>query len=297
MTEDWFIAQQKGFQKEIESELDRRLVFGDVPVRLANAMRMSVKAGGKRLRPLMLMGAHKMFNAQANPLPAAVAVELVHTYSLIHDDLPAMDDSPLRRGQPTCHVAFDEATAVLAGDGLLAYAFEILSRAYASDPWLAIGLVESLAKASGPAMLVGGQMDDILLEKGTQKVSMIEIQRIEERKTGALFSATLCMGAMMSESGRACLPQMERLGRMFGRAFQIADDVLDVIGNEELTGKPVGADARNLKPTAVDEWGLDGARVQVAEITADCVELCFSCKASFPEFLVRLMLSMRDRVL
>mgnify|MGYP000846396411 FL=1 len=297
MTEDLFSKQLKGFQKDIELELDRWLVFGDVPVRLAKAMRMSVKAGGKRLRPLMLVGAHRMFNGRANPLPAAVAVELVHTYSLIHDDLPAMDDSPLRRGQPTCHVAFDEATAILAGDGLLAYAFEILSQGYESDPSLAIGLVRLLAKASGPAMLVGGQMDDILLEKGTQKVSMDEIQRIEERKTGALFSATLCMGAMMSDSGRACLPQMERLGRLFGRAFQIADDVLDVIGNEELTGKPVGADARNLKPTAVDEWGLDGARVQVAEITAECMELCFSCRAPFPEFLVDLMLSMRDRVL
>ena len=297
MTEDLFGKQLKGFQKEIECELDRWLVFGEVPVRLANAMRTSVKAGGKRLRPLMLVGAHKMFNGIANPFPAAVAVELVHTYSLIHDDLPAMDDSPLRRGQPTCHVAFDEATAILAGDGLLAYAFEILSQGYESDPSLAIGLVRLLAKASGPAMLVGGQMDDILLEKGTQKVSMDEIRRIEERKTGALFSATLCMGAMMSDSGRACLPQMERLGRLFGRAFQIADDVLDVIGNAELTGKPVGADARNLKPTAVDEWGLDGARVQVAEITAECVELCFSCKAYFPEFLVDLMLSMRNRVL
>jgi geranylgeranyl diphosphate synthase type II len=204
-----------------------------------------------------------MAPAPVDPLPAAVALECIHTYSLIHDDLPCMDDSALRRGHPTCHMVFDEATAVLAGDALLTLAFEILSTEYVQHPALLSALVRELAVAAGPSGMVGGQMQDILLEQSQTKADFRDIERIEDKKTGALLTASLRMGMCLSGAEEMMLAHADTLGRVIGRSYQIVDDILDATSNEATLGKSVKVDERNEKVTAVSHLGLEGARKQV----------------------------------
>lgn len=247
----------------------------ETPQRLKDAMRHSIHAGGKRIRPVMLLGIHEMNPGNLDPLPAAVAVECLHTYSLIHDDLPSMDDSELRRGVPTCHIAFDEATAVLAGDALLTLAFEILSTYYASVPATANRLVMELAKAAGSARLVGGQMNDILLDRYEGvPVSMEAVYSIEDNKTGALFCACLRMGLILANADEGQLEIATRLGRVIGRSFQIVDDILDAIGDEKTVGKSLKKDDRNLKTTAITHYGIEGARKEVDRLHAQGLAYC-----------------------
>jgi geranylgeranyl diphosphate synthase type II len=206
------------------------------PARLASAMRYSVLGGGKRLRPLLCLLAAEACGADpALAMPAACALEMVHTYSLIHDDLPAMDDDDLRRGRPTCHKAFDEATAVLAGDALLTLAFEVIAT-HVRPAEAAIGCVRALAEASGPIGMVGGQMADLQAE-GRPDGTLDALEAIHRRKTGALLRASLRMGAIVAGADEASLQALDVYGHAVGLAFQIIDDLLDVEGDEAKLGK------------------------------------------------------------
>jgi geranylgeranyl diphosphate synthase type II len=229
------------------------------PARLAEAMRYSVLGGGKRLRPLLALLAAEACGADyAVALPAACALEMVHTYSLIHDDLPAMDDDDLRRGRPTCHKAFDEATAILAGDGLLTLAFEVLAR-HMRPPEAAAACVRVLAEAAGPAGMVGGQMADLEAESQANP-TLGGLEAIHRRKTGALLCASLRMGALAARASDEALQALEEYGREVGLAFQIVDDLLDVEGDEAKLGKRVGKDSGQGKWTYPGVLGVEASR-------------------------------------
>ena len=236
--------------------------------RVYEAMRYSALAPGKRLRPLLVLASARLFGvARASALQVAAAIEMVHAYSLIHDDLPAMDNSDLRRGRPTCHKAFDEATAVLAGDGLLTMAFEVLSRPDAhGSPSVRCELVEALATAAGAAGMVGGQMIDLIAETTTLDIGAIT--RLQRMKTGALIAFACEAGAILAKAPHELRLALRGYAHDLGLAFQIADDLLDVEGSAEETGKPVGADAAAGKATFVSILGVERARAQ-AELLVD----------------------------
>lgn len=235
---------------------------GGYPPVIHEAMRYSVFAGGKRIRPaLTLAAAAAVGCAERRVLPAACAVELIHTYSLIHDDLPAMDDDDLRRGKPTNHRVFGEATAILAGDALFTLAFELLARCARDGgfkPQQVLQTVEEVAIACGTSGLIGGQVTDIL--SPTRGVDEAGLEFIHRAKTGALFRAAVRVGAILGEATPSELRRLSDFAEFFGLAFQIADDVLDVVGDVEITGKSVGSDVRNRKNTYVSWYGLDVAR-------------------------------------
>lgn len=259
-------------RRHIEAALDRFLPVGDesCPPRLAEAMRYSVQAGGKRLRPVLCLLAAEACGGDIKPaLPAACALELVHTYSLIHDDLPAMDDDDLRRGQPTCHKAFDEATAILAGDGLLTLAFEIIAR-YTTPSEAAAKCVRALAEGAGPAGMVGGQMADLEAESRTD-ATLEALEVIHRRKTGALLRAALRMGGIVAGAPEPILEALDRYGRAVGLAFQIIDDLLDVQGDENKLGKRVRKDSSLGKWTYPALLGLDGSRAQARQLAEEAV--------------------------
>lgn len=271
-----FSTKLNAFSSRVDDALDRFVpdLASDAkpgPVRIHAAMRHSLRAGGKRLRPVLALAAAELGGpARAEAaLPAAAALECVHTYSLIHDDLPCMDDDDLRRGIPTCHKAFDEATALLAGDGLLTEAFVILSTAYATDPVLCSALVRELADAASARRLIGGQMQDLLAEEaapGTTSADTLEF--IHHNKTAAMLEASLVFGGLVGGLEPAALTTLRRAGRHLGLAFQIVDDVLDAtIGTAEL-GKTSGKDARAGKTTYVSLYGLERARELAAAETA-----------------------------
>jgi len=244
----------------------------DVPPRLTEAMRHAVLAPGKRLRPALALWAARACSrageadAWRMAAPAAVAVELIHAYSLVHDDLPAMDDDDLRRGRPTCHRAFDEATAILCGDALQPLAFETLA---AGLPETVAGRAcLTLARAAGGASLVGGQVDDLAVERGwvappegmSAAAQVAWMERIHRRKTGALFRAALELGGLAVAADRAQLAALDRFGQAFGLCFQIADDLLDAEGDEAAVGKRVGKDAARGKLTYPTVLGTEEAR-------------------------------------
>jgi farnesyl diphosphate synthase len=230
--------------------------------RVYDAMRYSALAPGKRLRPLLVLASSRLFGvARGSALQVAAAIEMVHAYSLIHDDLPAMDDSALRRGRPTCHKAFDEATAVLAGDGLLTMAFEALAHPDAhGSPAVRCELVAALAAAAGGAGMVGGQMIDLIAE--TQTLDIGAITRLQRMKTGALIAFSCEAGAILARAPHERRLALRGYAHDLGLAFQIADDLLDVEGSAEETGKPVGADAAAGKATFVSILGIERARAQ-----------------------------------
>jgi geranylgeranyl diphosphate synthase type II len=240
------------------------------PPRLAEAMRYSVLGPGKRLRPtLALMAAEACGGDSEAVLPAACALELVHTYSLIHDDLPAMDDDDLRRGRPTAHRAFDEATAILAGDSLLALAFELIL-AHTQPPAAAIACALALAEASGPRGMVGGQMADLLAEH--QPDPTIEaLEAIHRRKTGALLRASLRMGGAVALAPPAIIHALDDYGDAIGLAFQIVDDLLDVEGDESKMGKRVRKDSQLGKWTYPALLGIAGSRDRARELAQAAV--------------------------
>lgn len=260
-----------GWQVRMERALAARLPSADLlPQRLHAAMRYSVLGGGKRVRPALLFAAARTVGLIEEQVEgAACAVELIHAYSLVHDDLPAMDDDDLRRGRPTCHRAFDEATAVLVGDALQPLAFELLAR----DPGLPdssavrLRLVELLAQASGSLGMAGGQAIDLTV-KGSQ-ITLTDLQALHERKTGALIRASVLMGATCRpELPPAAHAALETFATAVGLAFQIQDDVLDVTGDVATLGKAVGADLRQARPTYPVLMGLAGAREQVQKLYA-----------------------------
>ena len=255
-----------------DAVLDRILaVPPGLEARVYDAMRYSALAPGKRLRPLLVLGGARLFGvARRSALQVAAAIEMVHAYSLIHDDLPAMDNSDLRRGRPTSHKEFDEATAVLAGDGLLTMAFEVLSHPDThGDPAVRCELVSSLAAAAGPAGMVGGQMIDLIAEK--RRLDIGAITRLQRMKTGALIAFSCEAGAVLAKAAPEVRMALRGYAHDLGLAFQIADDLLDVEGSAAETGKPVGADAAAGKATFVSILGVDRARAQAELLVGQAI--------------------------
>lgn len=245
---------------------------GTRPGRLHAAMRYSLEAGGKRLRPVLVLAAADLGGAAADfAVPAAVAIECVHTYSLIHDDLPCLDNDDLRRGRPTAHRAFDEATALLAGDALLTHAFALLATAYAGRPALAHALVRELADAAGSRRLIGGQMEDVLAEKRAD-VSAADLEFIHLNKTAAMIEAALVMGGLAGDVAATGIETLRAAGRHLGLAFQIVDDVLDATADSATLGKTAGKDARDGKTTYVSRHGLEASRRLAREQTDSALQ-------------------------
>jgi farnesyl diphosphate synthase len=256
-----------------DTVLDKLLVRPEGPeARVVEAMRYSALAPGKRLRPFLVLASAQLFSvSRRSALQAAAAVELVHAYSLVHDDLPAMDNSDLRRGRPTCHKQFDEATAILAGDGLLTYAFEVLAQPDThGDPAVRCELVTALAQAAGAAGMVGGQMIDLLAENDPT-LDIGAITRLQRLKTGALIAFSCEAGAILGKAGREQRHALRGYAHDLGLAFQIADDLLDIEGSAAETGKPVGSDAAAGKATFVTILGLERARAQAAALIRQAV--------------------------
>lgn len=256
------------FAATMTATLDSLLPQADGPEsKLFEAMRYSTLGTGKFLRPYIVRTAAEMFDVpEAWALRAGAAVEMVHTYSLIHDDLPAMDDDDMRRGRPSCHIAFDEATAILAGDALLTLAFEVLAGPETHPgPQVRSDLVMALAARSGGSGMVGGQMID--LESEHAAVDAALIARLETMKTGALISYSSAAGAILGEAGEQAVNTLETFGFELGLAFQITDDLLDVEGDEDDVGKKVGKDAEAGKATFVSALGVDGARSEARRVT------------------------------
>lgn len=218
----------------------------DCPARLREAIEYVVLSPGKRIRPLLVLAAAEACSGNVNDaLPGACAVEFIHNYSLIHDDLPAMDDDELRRGRPTCHIAFDEATAILAGDAMIPLAFEVLSSI--EDSKVAAESCRVLSRAAGASQLVGGQVDDLDAEFADRDVEVLE--KIHRRKTGALLTASLELGAVSAKAGSEQRNKLASYGQNLGLAFQIADDLLDFRGSQTKMGKRTGKDADRGKMT------------------------------------------------
>jgi len=241
------------------------------PARLHEAIRHSSEAGGKRLRPVLLLAAHDLFPGTGDPMAAALAIECIHTYSLIHDDLPAMDDSDTRRGQPSCHKAFDEATAILAGDALQPMAFELLAKGYHNSPEVAVDLVRMLAETAGSEQLVGGQMQDLLSEG--EEPDADNLGYIHQNKTAAMIRASLQMGFRLGEKGGdlALMGLMAEAGLSLGLAFQAVDDLLDVTRTSEELGKDAAHDAESGKVTWVGVLGERKARELATKHTEDAL--------------------------
>ena len=256
------------FAAKMTATLESLLPQTDGPEsKLFDAMRYSALGTGKFLRPYIVRTAAQMFDVpEKHYLRAGAAVEMVHTYSLIHDDLPAMDDDDMRRGRPSCHIAFDEATAILAGDALLTLSFEVLAGVDTHpDPLVRSDLVMMLAARSGGAGMVGGQMIDLESEHAVVDAALIA--RLETMKTGALISYSSAAGAILGQAGAEAIKTLETFGFELGLAFQITDDLLDVEGDEDDVGKKVGKDAKAGKATFLSALGVDGARSEARRVT------------------------------
>ena len=258
----------ESWQQRFESILPEYLPEpSNTPPLLLNAMHYSATAGGKRIRPLFVYAAGRALNLGEDRLHGiAVAIELIHTYSLIHDDLPSMDDDDLRRGQPSCHRKFDEATAILAGDALQALAFEILAsdEALCAEPQQQLAIILGLAHACGASGMAGGQVLD--LASLGQQINQAELEKIHAYKTGALIQICNIAPALLVSAPEAQINALSRFGELTGLAFQVFDDVLDVTGDSEITGKPSQADAARSKPAFPAIIGVDKSLQRAYEL-------------------------------
>jgi len=276
----------------IETALDAALPIGSpLSRRLVNAMRYAARSGGKRLRPLLTCAVCEALTGNVLPaLAPAAAVELVHAYSLVHDDLPAMDDDVLRRGQPTCHVAFDEATAILAGDALLTLAFDTLATAPLFDERTRLRMVRLLATAAGWNGMVGGQALDI--ESTGSSIELTTLERMHGAKTGALIVAAVQLGALAAGADEAQYAALTRFAQPIGFAFQMMDDVLDATSTTDTLGKTAGTDANANKTTYASLLGIDETRTRANEqLTRGLSELASirigGTLAEIAEYIVR----------
>jgi len=276
-----FAGRLNAAAADTEQLLDRLLTAapadGEIvrPPRITEAMRYSSLGGGKRLRPFLTVETAALFGVKREyALMAGAAIELVHCYSLVHDDLPAMDDDDLRRGRPTAHKKFDEATAILAGGGLLTFAFDVLGRPETHpDTAVRIALVTGLARAAGLGGMVGGQMLDLAAEgrfgKNDTPQGEKDVLTLQAMKTGAILKFCCTAGAILGNAPPAKRDAVNRYGQVIGQAFQIADDPLDVEGDTATHGKAAGKDAAHGKATLVDLLGIAGARARLAQLVKD----------------------------
>lgn len=304
-----FTAQLQAYRERIEHGLGTLVPAATTrPVRLHAAMRYSLEAGGKRLRPVLVLAAADLFVSNdpgpqskienlkskiSDALPAAVALECLHTYSLIHDDLPCMDNDDLRRGQPTAHRQFDEATALLAGDALLTLAFQLIGRHYAAQPALGTALTREIADAAGSERLIGGQMEDLLAERKSDATAD-ELEFIHRNKTGAMLTAALVAGGLCGDAGEIQLAALREAGRHLGLAFQIIDDILDATADTATLGKTAGKDAKVGKTTYVKLHGLDASRRHARE-QSDAAKSALARLPGGAPFLVTLIENMAKR--
>ncbi len=267
-----FLARLSAFATDFNGELERLLPLPEGPERrVMEAMRYAALDGGKRLRPFLVCAAADVFNVdRSSSLRAAAAVEMVHCYSLVHDDLPAMDDDDVRRGRPTCHKAFDEATAILAGDGLLTEAFAVLSDSSThEDGNVRAALVAALAKAAGGLGMVGGQMIDLLAEESA--LSAEEIEHLQAMKTGQLLAVSCEFGPILGRGDADICAAFRAFGLDLGAAFQIADDLLDLEGTAARIGKATGKDEGAGKATFVSLYGPEHARKKAKSLVDQAV--------------------------
>ena len=262
------------------------------------AMNYSVLAGGKRIRPILMLETYKLFGGSSKAIePFMAAIEMIHTYSLVHDDLPAMDNDMLRRGKPTTHAKYGEAIGILAGDGLLNYAFETALQALDIEPdnKAVYKSLQVLAKKAGIYGMIGGQVVDIEADK-QYGISKNRLDFIYELKTGALIEAAMMIGAYLGGANQDEVDQIEQMAKKIGLAFQIQDDILDVVGDEAKLGKTVGSDAKNQKATYVVFEGLDKAKDDVEKLTEEDIKILidFPYENIFLEKLI-MWLVMRDK--
>jgi geranylgeranyl pyrophosphate synthase len=270
-----FTQRLEGWQARIEAELAARLPSADThPARLHEALRYSVLNGGKRIRPALVYATARSLGISESQVDgAACAVEFIHAYSLVHDDLPAMDNDDMRRGRPTCHKAFDEATAILVGDSLQVFAFQALASGHGlpKDPAIRLKLVEILAEGSGTTGMAGGQAIDLAAQGKTLLAA--EVEEMHARKTGALIRASVLMAAYCAANLQLDVRQsLDRYSRDIGLAFQIQDDLLDVEGDSQLLGKATGADRANDKPTYPSAIGVEAARRRMQELHTSALQ-------------------------
>lgn len=272
-----FKAEMNERLEQIEQILDQYLPPKEgLQKTVLTAMNTTVKAGGKRLRPMLINETYKMFGGEGDIVkPFMAAIEMIHTYSLIHDDLPALDNDDYRRGQKTCHIVYGEDMAILAGDALLNYAYEVATKAFdLADQDEMMNVVEAvkiLARKPGIYGMIGGQVADVELE-GTP-LSMEQILFIHKNKTSALIEACMMIGAVLAGASKEDVMAMEECGEYIGLAFQIQDDILDLTGDEEEIGKPVGSDEKNHKTTYVTLKGLEQSAKDVEEISKKAIEI------------------------
>lgn len=256
---DWYLPRPEGLQKTV-----------------LTAMNTTVKSGGKRLRPMLMEETYHMFRGEGEVIePFMAAIEMIHTYSLIHDDLPALDNDDYRRGKKTCHIVYGEDMAILAGDALLNYAYETASKAFdmakGQETERVIQAMKILASKPGIYGMIGGQTADVELE-GTP-LTMEQILFIHKNKTSALIEACMMIGAVLAGADEDEVKRMEQCGEAIGLAFQIQDDILDLVGDEEEIGKPVGSDERNHKATYVTLKGLEQSKEDVREISMKAIDI------------------------
>lgn len=290
------LKEELGLRKAyVDQHLEKYL--GDLtlfPPVIHQAMNYAVFNGGKRIRPILVLEGAKLAGDEPEKvIPAACALEMIHSYSLVHDDLPAMDDDDLRRGKPTCHRVYGEANAILTGDALLTRAFTVLAQnasVEGVDPRALLWVIETIAQGAGSTGMIGGQVLD--LESEGKNLSQNELRIIHKLKTGRLFSASLLAGARLCGMDDEGLRALDQYGESFGLAFQITDDILDVKGDEAQLGKPVGSDEKNDKNTYPRLYGLQGAEVLARESVQICLDTLqgFGQEACFLRDLARYLI-------
>ncbi|GAE24608.1 geranyltranstransferase [Halalkalibacter wakoensis JCM 9140] len=276
-------AELTSFLTETKEQVEKRLpqVFENlsIPETLVEAMIYSLNAGGKRIRPALLLGTIQSFGKpMESGLDVACAIEMIHTYSLIHDDLPAMDDDDMRRGKPTNHKVYGEALAILAGDALLTYSFELITQLDREDisTEQKLLLVQEISKAAGPEGMVGGQVADI--EGENRSLSLDELVYIHQHKTGDLLTAAIVSGAIIAGASKDDIANLRMFAKELGLMFQIKDDILDVEGDQDLIGKPIGSDDGNNKSTYPNLLGLEGAKKKLNEHMSNAKEYLYKVK-------------------
>lgn len=295
------------FNEELQSRREEaeKIIFSFLPPEegrvseVSGAMNYSVRLGGKRLRPIIMAETYRMFGGEGKSIgPFMAALEMIHSYSLVHDDLPAMDNDELRRGKPTTHKVYGEAMAILAGDGLLNLSFETAVRAFELEPdnKNIPEALKVLFQKSGLAGMLGGQSVDVRNEKAGTDPDLKELEFIYENKTSRLLEAAAMTGAILAGAGREDVEGLERMARALGIAFQIKDDILDVEGDEAILGKPVGSDEKNGKVTYITYKGLEGAKKDVLDYSETAIKeaAALSRKSEFLDRLIRYLVD-RDK--